>query len=185
MRQFARLLACLKQAGEKRVELDKPIEHHGADLGIEHRFRVAVITVKQPRGPSSPDRYMSSAMRIDPLQHSRSGSSCAKHLAHRCARAVAIALIALDVELALVAERAVEARPVHAGGGARDRRARSRQSLLPEHVERARQRHLGLIGARPAAALRLRLARRLGSWLRPGSRRGGGFLFCTISQNNP
>ena len=65
---------------------------------------------------------------------------------------VAVALIALDVELALVAEGGVEARPVHARGRHQIVERRAVVAIPPEHVGGARQRDIGIIGARPPAA---------------------------------
>src|SRR6185436_12061134 len=82
-------------------------------------------------------------------------------------RVRAVALIALDIELALVAECAVEARPVHACRG-REIVERSRgESILAKQIERLAERDLRLVGARPAATLWLRLR------IQSGNRRFG------------
>ena len=104
----------------------------------------------------------------------RIGNLVAENFMHRRARVVAIALIALDVELALVAERAIEARPVHAGGGAEIVERGRGESVLAKQIERLAERDFGLIGARPPATFgRRRIV---------GFRGGGFLLFCTISQ---
>ena len=79
---------------------------------------------------------------------------------HRRARVVAIALIALDVELALVAERAVETRTVHAGGDAEIVQRGRGEAALAKEIERFTERDIRLIGARPAAPFRLILGSR-------------------------
>ena len=105
----------------------------------------------------------------------RIGSFVAEDVDHRGARVVAIALVALDVELALVAERAVEARPVHAGGGAEIVERGRGKSILAKQIERLAERDFRLIGARPAAALRRHRSVDL--------RRDGGFLFFVPFRN--
>ena len=77
----------------------------------------------------------------------------AKNAGHRSPRILAIALVALDEELALVAERPVKARPVHAGGGREIVERGRREPILAKQVERFAERDIGLVGARPAAAL--------------------------------
>src|SRR5258708_8699606 len=75
-----------------------------------------------------------------------------ENIEHRRTRVGAIARIALDVELALVAEGAVEAGAVHAGGGAEIVERGRRESVLWDQIERLAERDFGLVGARPAAA---------------------------------
>ena len=137
----------------------------------------AVITVKQPRGPASPETINIERHRIDALQPFADRQFVPENVDHRRARIGAIALIALDIELALVAERAVEARPVHAGGGAEIVERGRGKAILAEQIERLAERDFRLIGARPAAALR-----RAGA---SASDSGAAFLFCTISQKIP
>src|SRR6185369_13553084 len=91
--------------------------------------------------------------RIDPLQPPADRQLFAEDVAHGGTRILAVAAVALDEQLALVAERAIEARPVHAGGG-REIVQRGRSKTIPaEQIERLAERDLRLVGARPAAAL--------------------------------
>jgi hypothetical protein len=91
--------------------------------------------------------------RIDPLQALSDRQLAAEDVAHRGTRVVAIAPVALDEQLALVAERPIEARPVHAGGGTEVVQRRRRETILAKQIERLAERDIRLIGARPAAAL--------------------------------
>src|SRR6185312_2561058 len=91
--------------------------------------------------------------RVDALQAFADRHLIAKDIDHQSARVVAVALIALDVELALVAEGAIEARPVHAGRSAQVIERGRRKAVLAEQVERLAERDIRLIGARPAPAL--------------------------------
>jgi hypothetical protein len=73
---------------------------------------------------------------------------------HRRGGVGAVALVGLDVELALVAESPVKARPVHAGGGAEIVERGRGKTAFTKQFERLAERDLGLIGARATAALR-------------------------------
>src|SRR6202035_5799228 len=106
--------------------------------------------------------------RVDALQPFADRQFFAKNIEHRRPRIGAIARIALDIELALVAERAVKARPVHAGGGAEVVERGRGKPAVAKQVERLAERDFGLIGARPAAAPwrdSIRLRRRLFTFL--------------------
>ena len=147
------------EAGRERpVELDETFQHHGADTGIGDRFgcrrhhREAAARAFAFQIDVERDRK-------DALQPFADRHLLAENLDHRRARVLAVALIALDVELALVAERAIEARTVHAGGGAEIVQRGRGETAFPEQVERLAERDIGLIGARPPAPL----------WLRRGS----------------
>src|SRR5258708_35693100 len=76
-----------------------------------------------------------------------------ENIKHRRTGIGAIARIALDVELALVAEGAVEAGAVHAGGGAEIVQRGRREPVFTEQIERLAERDFRLVGARPAAAV--------------------------------
>ena len=65
--------------------------------------------------------------------------------------ALAVLAIGLKVERALVAEGAVEARPVEPGRRAQVVERGGGESVLPEHVHRLGQRGLGLESARAPA----------------------------------
>ena len=76
----------------------------------------------------------------------------------------------LDKAFALVAERAIEARAIHPGGGAQIVERGRGKTILPEQVQRLAKRDLRLIGARPAdpsarKRRRIRLRRRFSSFL--------------------
>src|SRR6202012_4640494 len=88
--------------------------------------------------------------RINALQPFADRHLLAKNLDHRRARVVAIALIALDVELALVAERAIEAWTIHAGGNAEIVQRGRGEAAFTKQLERFPQRDIGLVRARPA-----------------------------------
>src|SRR5258708_5063666 len=75
-----------------------------------------------------------------------------ENIKHRRTGIGAIARIALDVELALVAEGAVEAGAVHAGGGAEIVQRGRREPVFTEQIERLAEGGLRVVGARPAAA---------------------------------
>src|SRR2546421_2461033 len=70
---------------------------------------------------------------------------------------VAIVLERLEIEVALVANRRVEARPVHSGRGREVVKRCARIACFPETLGRARERDLRVIGAWPPPPLRLRL----------------------------
>ena len=150
--------------------------------GSDTASDAAVITVKQPRGPASPDKIDIERHREDALQPFADRQFVPENVDHRGAGVGAVALVALDVELALVAERAIEARPVHAGGGAEIVERGGGEAVLAEQVERLAERDLGLVGARPAAALR---CGRLGVAEADLAEAAGFPVFCTISQIIP
>ena len=54
----------LRQAAKAFSSSKNPCPHHGADLGVGTASDATIITVKQPRGPASPDGSMSSATRV-------------------------------------------------------------------------------------------------------------------------
>src|SRR5262249_30434416 len=93
--------------------------------------------------------------RVDALEPLADRHLLAKNFEHRRTRVVAIALVALDIELALVAKRAIEARTIHAGGGAEIVQRGCGEATFAKQVERLAERALGLIGARPSSPFRL------------------------------
>ena len=152
--ELAALLRPPEDAREEAVGFDEPGQHQLADGRIEHRFRGRRHHREAAARAVLAGQIHVERDRIDAEQHFAQRQIERKRFAHPLPGAIAVTLVALDVELALVAERAIEARPVHACGR-REIVERGRgKAFLPEHVERARQRHLRLIGARPAAALR-------------------------------
>src|SRR4051795_3488913 len=72
-----------------------------------------------------------------------------KNVAHGGARVLAIAAVTLDEQLALVAERTIKARPVHARGGREIVQRRRGETILAKQIERLAERDLRLVGARP------------------------------------
>ena len=140
--------------GERLVEFGKSVQHHGADLRIGHRFRRRRHHREAAARTGLAGEINIERHRVDALQPFADRQLVPENVDHRRARIGAIARIALDVEFALVAERAVEARPVHAGGGAEIVERRGGKTILAKQIERLAERDLGLIGARPAAALR-------------------------------
>ena len=139
---------------ERLVEFDKSFQHHGADLRIGDRFRGRRHHGKTAARAGVAGEINVQRHREDALQPFFDRQFGAENVGHRRAGVGAVALVTLDVEFALVAERAVQARPVHAGGG-REVVERGRgEAVLAEQVERLRQRHLRLIRARAAAAFR-------------------------------
>jgi hypothetical protein len=80
-------------------------------------------------------------------------------VAHRGSGIIAVAMITLDVELALVAERPVETWTVHAGGGTEVIQRGRGEAALAEQIERPAKRDVGLIGARPSPPFGLRRGR--------------------------
>ena len=89
-----------------------------------------------------------------------------QRLARERAILVAIVFQRLEIKFALVAERRIEARPVHAGRRDEIVERGSGIAGLPERVGGARERGLRVVGARPAAPFRLVFF----------------LFFCTISQ---
>ena len=71
------------------------------------------------------------------------------------ARFLAIVLERLEIEIALVAESGVKARPVHAGRLGQVVERGSGIARLPERIGGARERLRGIVGARPPAPFRL------------------------------
>src|SRR5712691_1457596 len=152
-RQFAVLLRKPEAGGERLVEFGKSLQHHGADFGIGHSLRR-----RRHHGEATARARVAGEIDIerhrkDALQPPSDRQFVSEDVDHRRARVGAVARIALDVELALVAERAVKARPVHAGGGAEVVERGGGEAVFAKQIERLAERDFGLIGARPAAAL--------------------------------
>src|SRR5438552_1385449 len=92
--------------------------------------------------------------RVDAFQPPSDRLWVLENVDHRRGGVGAVALIGLDVELALVAECAVKARPVHARGRTEIVKRGGGKTTFTKQVERLAERDLGLIVARAAAALR-------------------------------
>ena len=71
------------------------------------------------------------------------------------ARFLAVVFERLQIEITLVAERRIEARPVHAGRLGQVVERGSGIARLPERIGGARERLRGIVGARPPAPFRL------------------------------
>ena len=165
--QFA-LLLCQPEAGRERlVEFVKPLQHHGADFRIGHRFRCRRHHREAAARAGVAGQIDIERHGEDALQPFPDRQFVPENIDHRRAGVVAIALVALDVEFALVAECTIEARPVHAGGRAEIVERGSGETVLAKQIERLRQCDLGLIGARPSAPLRLRGGISFCRWPRP------------------
>ena len=167
-RQFALLPGEPEAGGERLVEFGQSFQHHGADFGIGDRFGARRHHREAAARAGLAGEIDVERHRVDARQPLADRHFVPEDLLHRRARIGAIARIALDIELALVAEGAIKARPVHAGGDAEIVERGRGESVLAEQVQRLAERDLGLIGARPAAALgrgRFGLRRRLLTFL--------------------
>ena len=81
----------------------------------------------------------------------RSGSCAANSGCERLVHALSVLAIRLQIERALVAKGAIQARPVQARRGADVVKRGGGESIPPEDVHRLRERRLGFEGARAAA----------------------------------
>src|SRR3974390_2671576 len=150
--QFAFLFGKAETSCERLVEFCKSLQHHGADLRIAHRFRRRSHHREATARPGFTGEIDVERYRIDSLKPLADRHFTAKNIDHGSTRIVTITLVAPDVEFALVAERAVEARTIHPGGGAEIVERSRCKKILPEQVKRLSKRVFRLIGARPAAA---------------------------------
>src|SRR5580704_7568206 len=149
LRQFSRRTGAGEQAPEGAIGsvdrlADETVKIRIGDRlggGAEHReaaaraFRAAEIKIK---------RSSENAPQLDPQRLLRR-----KQRRERLVHALSVLAVSLQIERALVAEGAVQARPVQAGRGADVVERGGGETVVPKHVHHLPERRLGLESARP------------------------------------
>jgi hypothetical protein len=107
-RQFVLLLCEPEAGGEGLVEFGQAFQHHGADFGIGDRFGARGHHREAAARAGLAGEIDIERDRIDAREPFADRHLVPENLLRRCARIGAVARIALDVELALVAEGAIE-----------------------------------------------------------------------------
>ena len=127
---------------------------HRADIRIGHRFRCRRHDREAAAWSGLTGQIDIERHRIDAFEPFADRHRALENIGHHCTRIGAIALVALDIELPLVTERAVEARPVHTGGGAEIIERGRSKTILSKKIERFAEGDLRLVGARATAPFR-------------------------------